>query len=74
MTPQQQAAVETIRAVADALRELKEVPSGHLYARLMGHTSLQSYELIISTLKSAGLVTEQNHLLTWVNQEETRRT
>lgn len=60
------AAVEIIMLVGDAIRELGEVPSGELYARLMGHMSLDGYQKILSVLKGAGLVKESSHLLTWV--------
>jgi hypothetical protein len=62
------AAVGMMMAVSEAIRELKSVPSGHLYARLMDHMNLETYEKIIGTLKSAGLVKEEAHLLTWVAQ------
>jgi hypothetical protein len=52
--------------IAQAIRELGSVPSGHLYARLMGHFSLNEYTQIIGALKSVGLVKEKAHLLTWV--------
>ena len=52
--------------VGDAIRELGSVPSGHLYARLMGHLSLEEFNEIISTLVRAGLVRrDANHLLVW---------
>ena len=62
------AALGILRAVADAIRELGEVPSGHLYAHLMGKLSLEQYEQVIGVLKQAGLITESNHLLTWVGK------
>jgi hypothetical protein len=63
---QTQAAVHMILAVADAIRELETVPEGHLYARLMGHMSLENFTKIIDTLVNAGLVTrESSHLLVW---------
>ena len=65
------AGVEVLRAVADAIRELKQVPSGHLYARLMGYMDLAAYERIIGVLKNAGLVREENHLLIWVEPAQT---
>lgn len=61
----EQAALQIVKAVADAIRELGQVPSGELYARLMDKISLADYEFIISTLKSAGVVSESNNLLTW---------
>lgn len=53
-------------AIAEAIRELKEIPSGHLYARVSQYITLDAYNSIISALKTAGLVKEQNFLLTWV--------
>ncbi len=61
--------MSTIRvaaAVGDAIRELGEVPSGHLYAQLMGRLSFDSYNHIIGLLKQAGLVSEKHNLLTWI--------
>ena len=62
-----QAAFEVLKAVAEAIRELGEVPSGHLYARMMDHLSLAQFEQVLGVLKGAGLVRESNaHLLTWI--------
>jgi len=67
MTKEQvKTAVEIVLAVGDAIRELEEVPSGHLYAHLQGRLTLEEYTRIISILKNAGLVTETSHLLRWV--------
>jgi hypothetical protein len=61
------AAVNVIVAVADCIRELRTVPSGHLYARLMGHLSIDDYQSVIATLIRAGLVHEHpSHLLEWI--------
>lgn len=61
------AAVAIARAVAEAIRELGSVPSGHLYAQLMGHMSLEIYERVIDTLVKTGLVRkDRSHLLTWI--------
>lgn len=62
---QQQAAVQLIRVIADAIRDLGEVPSGHLYARVMEHMDLNTYNAIVGILKRARLVKERNYLLTW---------
>jgi hypothetical protein len=53
-------------AVAEAIRDLGEVPSGHLYVALMSKMSLNEYNRIISALKGAGLVEEKSYLLKWV--------
>lgn len=60
------AALQIAVAVAEAIRDLGEVPNGHLYARLMGRMSLDAYNAIIGALKGAGLVKEESHVLTWI--------
>lgn len=68
---QTQAAFGMVMAVSDAIRDLKEVPSGHLYARLMGHMSLETYKTIISILKEAKVVEETPaHLIRWIAEEK----
>jgi len=69
---QMEAALNAIHAIAETIRELDEVPSGELYARLMGKIELHDYEQIISTWKRTGLVTETPAgLLRW-NHPETK--
>ena len=64
-------ALNIVQAIAETIRELGEVPSGELYARLMGKIDLSDYEEIIRILKETGLVTETpGHLLRW-NEPET---
>ena len=41
------AAVRVAHAIAESIRELGEIPSGHLYARLMGIMDLRQYEQVI---------------------------
>ena len=53
-------------ALSEAIRELGSVPSGHLYARVMGAMNLATYNSIIGTLKGAKLVSESNDVLIWV--------
>ena len=59
-------ALKILRAVAEAIRELGNVPSGHLYARLMDKLTLDQYNKVINCLVKAKMVTNSNHLLTWV--------
>lgn len=59
-------AVNVLRLVANAIRELGSVPSGHLYSEVCGMMSLDTYNGIIRTLCGTGLVKESGHLLTWV--------
>ena len=60
--------VEIARAVAEAIRETGEIPSGTLYALLMSHLSLAEYEQVIDTLVAAELITNNGHLLRWVGE------
>lgn len=53
-------------AVAETIRELGSVPSGHLYAQLMNKVDLVGFESLIRNLKNAGLVSESAHMLTWI--------
>ena len=56
-----------IAAMAEAIRALGEVPSGHLYAHVMGSMDLPTYQYIIDRLIGAGLVTmDRSHLLHWI--------
>ena len=65
-TPAQvQAYLQAAKAIADCVKELGAVPSGHLYAHVMGHMSLETYQGIIDKLKQIGFVSESSHLLTW---------
>lgn len=58
-------AMDIIKAVADAIKELKSVPSGHLYARLMPHMDFQTYNRIIDILKRSEIVVERSNELFW---------
>jgi hypothetical protein len=59
-------ALDVLFAVAVAIKQVGSVPSGELYARLMTHLDLMTFNRVIDTLKDAGLVIEDNHRLTWV--------
>ena len=68
------AQLQIIRIVAEAIRDLTlsnanglgGVPSGHLYAQLMGTFTLAQYQSVVNVLKRAKLVDEKNHLLVWI--------
>ena len=60
------AAVETTKAVAEAIRELGSVSDGTLYAGVMSHLDLKQYRAIIEILVQAGLITNTNHRLVWI--------
>lgn len=60
------AAIQTIKAIADTIKELKRVPSGELYARIMSYMTLDQYNEIISILKSTNWIQEKNYELIWI--------
>ncbi len=62
------AALSAVMALGEAIKDLGSVPSGHLYAHVMGHMSLDNYNAAIGLLKRAGAVKEENHLLTWIGK------
>lgn len=63
---QVKAAVGMVAAIAETVRELGKVPSGELYAQLMGTVSLEQYEQILGLLKRADLVKVESHELIWI--------
>lgn len=60
--------VELAKCLAKTIRELGEVPSGHLYAMVMGQMNLEQYNRIIQVLKDTKCIEERNYLLKWVGQ------
>jgi len=64
---------EITLAVAETIRDLKEVPSGHLYAILMDRMTIDVYDRIIDALKAAGVIEERNHLLRWIGPAKAAR-
>jgi hypothetical protein len=47
------AAFGILQAVAEAIRELGEVPSGHLYANLMSKLTLAQFEQVLGVLQGS---------------------
>lgn len=70
MTPERKKALELVTEmivhIGRAIRELKEIPSGRLYARLMEVMSLEDYNAIITKLESANLIKVENHVIIWI--------
>ncbi len=60
------AGIRVAAVVGDTIRQLGSIPSGELYAQLMGHMNLDTYNKCIQVLKKAELVEESNHVLRWV--------
>ena len=51
---------------AEAIRTAGQIPSGTVYAMMMGQMSLKAYESILDRLVGAGLIRRDVHLLTWI--------
>jgi hypothetical protein len=66
MTSQQDRIASAILDLAEAIRELRSVPTGVVYAILLGQFSLAEYELMLQTLKNAKLITvDRQHVAHW---------
>lgn len=71
MTPSAQshadgkAALLAAIAIAEAIREAERIPSGTLYAMLVGKIDLEGYGRIIRSLQNAGLIKVTAHELIW---------
>ena len=59
-------AITMLQVIAESIRDLGEVPSGHLYAAVMGSTDLLTYERVVGLLVRSGLVALRGDLLIWV--------
>lgn len=65
-TKQIGAALQATAAIAEVIRTVGEVPSGHLYAQVCGQIDIDSFKRVVGLLKRSGLVSEHNYLLKWV--------
>lgn len=66
-TQQVSGAFKIAIAVAEAIREAKQIPAGTLYAVMMGYLTLEQFEGIIGSLVRAGVVARDgSHLLRWI--------
>lgn len=70
MTQEQkmQAAVQIMKAVAEAIKEAGSIPSGHLYSQLMGKMSLGSYEKMIAMMQRMGIIKVDDHFISYVGK------
>lgn len=60
------AAVQVVVAVGEAIKAFGKVPSGELYANLMGRMSLETYNKVIALLVKTGAVKVENHEIIWI--------
>lgn len=59
-------AIRAVSALAEAIRSVPEIPSGHLYAQVCGYMDLDGYVRALDVLKRAGVVEQEGHLLRWI--------
>lgn len=60
------AAVDSIVAIADAIKALGTVPAGTLYTHVMTHLSFEQFERITGILQKAGIIRrDPYHQLHW---------
>lgn len=66
------AAMQTLRAIADTIRECSPVPSGTIYAGLMTQgCTLEQWQRILRGMESAGLVrVDPSHLIHWTGPKQ----
>lgn len=65
------ALVKTMREytmlLADIIKLEGSIPSGHLYARMMGACRIEDFNMMIDCLKDVGLIKyHSNHLIEWI--------
>lgn len=66
-----EAIAEIIKAYTDHPQMgIRGIPSGHLYARLMGSMSFDTYRSFIDTLINLGIVKQSNFLLTYIRPDQ----
>lgn len=66
---QVKAGLALLMAVAETVREAGSVPSGTVYAAVMGKVDFVGYCSMLNILKNAGLVAESGNVLTWTGPQ-----
>lgn len=64
--------IQIVKAIAETIKELGSVPSGHLYAMVMSKMDIHMYNNIITLLKKNGFITEEYHVLTWIGESRSK--
>ena len=71
---QMMAVIEMVKVIAELIRDLGQVPSGHLFAELQTSIpglTLPTYELLLRQLTAAKLIRRQYHLIKWIGPKVT---
>jgi hypothetical protein len=64
------AVAEVVALLGNIIRQVKEIPSGHLYARLMDKVNLDQYNSLIAILQRMGWIKIQHHLIIWTGPND----
>lgn len=60
------AVIQALLALADAIRELREVPAGHLYAHVASYMTADQFNRAVDLFIRAKVVERRNNVLYWV--------
>lgn len=63
-----QAGLKIMVAAVEAIKDAGSIPSGHLYAAMMGTLSHPAYESMIRQILRTGLVEQTGDTLTWIGE------
>ncbi len=66
---QVKASLNAVFVLGGAIRELRQIPSGHMYAMVMAFLSLEQYEQAVSILVNAKAIRRKGDVLVWCAEE-----
>ena len=61
-------AIEAITELGRVIKDVKRIPSGHLYAQLMSVLSLQAYQYMLDILVKGNMIKIENHEIVWIGE------
>lgn len=63
-------AIKIAQAIAETVREAREVPEGTLYAALIGKVTLDGFNSCLALLERSSLITrDASHVVRWVGPD-----
>lgn len=61
--------VHLTAALAEAIHDAGEIPSGYLYAAVMSQFNLENYNVMLLVIKKAGLISiDEHHMIRWTGK------
>lgn len=61
-------AVTAITELGRLIKDVKRIPSGHLYAQLMSVLSLPAYQYMLDILVKGDMIKIENHEVIWIGE------